>query len=62
MGVMMEMNKEFHYKCPYELSCTIHKHCHILKTAERLKTIIPAIVKCPAKKNKEIIVKIGAEE
>ncbi|WP_265446358.1 hypothetical protein [Acetivibrio straminisolvens] len=56
------MNKEFHYKCPYELSCTIHKHCHILKTAERLKTIIPAIVKCPAKKNKEIIVKIGAEE
>lgn len=35
--------------------------CHVLKTTEQLKTVIPAIVKCPAQKNKEIIVKIGAE-
>lgn len=54
------MEKEFHYKCPYESTCIARKHCHVLKTTERLKTIIPAIVKCPAQKNKEIIVKIGA--
>lgn len=53
------MKEEFHYKCPYESTCIAHKHCHVLKTTERLKTIITAIIKCPAQKNKEIIVKIG---
>lgn len=55
------MSKEFHYKCPLESTCVAHKHCHVLKTTEQLKTVIPAIVKCPAQKNKEIIVKIGEE-
>ena len=32
------------------------------KDRRTIKPIIPAIVKCPAKKNREIIVKIGAEE
>ena len=54
------MKEEFHYKCPLESTCAVHKHCHVLKTAEQLKTVIPAIVKCPAQKNKEIVVKIGA--
>ncbi len=53
------MKEEFHYKCPLESTCVAHKHCHVLKTAEQLKIIIPAIVKCPAQKNKEIVVKIG---
>ena len=52
------MKEEFHYKCPLESTCVAHKHCHVLKTAEELKTIIPAIVKCPAQKNKEIVVNI----
>ena len=53
------MKEEFHYKCPLESTCIAHKHCHVLKTAERLQSVIPAIVKCPAQKNKEIVVKIG---
>ncbi len=53
------MKEEFHYKCPFAPTCIIHKQCHVLKTAERLHSIIPAIVKCPAQKNKEIVVKIG---
>lgn len=53
------MKEEFHYKCPLESTCVAHKHCHVLKTVEQLKIIIPAIVKCPAQKNKEIVVKIG---
>ena len=57
----VQMKDEFHYKCPLESNCSLHKHCHVIKTAERLKTIIPAIVKCPAKKNKEIVVQIGAD-
>ena len=43
------MKEEFHYKCPLASTCIAHKQCHI-----------PAIVKCPAQKNKEIVVKIGA--
>jgi hypothetical protein len=54
------MKEEFHYKCPLASTCIAHKHCHVLKTAEELKTIIPAIVKCPAQKNKEIVVNIGS--
>lgn len=57
----VRMKEEFHYKCPLASSCIAHKHCHVLKTTEQLNTIIPAIVKCPAQKNKEIVVKIGAE-
>ena len=53
------MKEAFHYKCPLESTCIAHKHCHVLKTAERLQFEIPAIVKCPAQKNKEIVVRIG---
>ena len=57
----VHMKKEFHYKCPLASTCIVHKQCHVLKTAERLQSVIPAIVKCPAQKNKEIVVKIGTE-
>lgn len=53
------MKEEFHYKCPLASMCIVHKQCHVLKTTERLQSVIPAIVKCPAQKNKEIVVKIG---
>ena len=55
----VHMKEEFHYKCPLASTCIVHKQCHVLKTAERLQSVIPAIVKCPAQKNKEIVVKIG---
>ena len=55
----VHMKEEFHYKCPLASTCIVQKQCHVLKTAERLQSVIPAIVKCPAQKNKEIVVKIG---
>ena len=58
--VEVPMREEFHYKCPLASTCIAHKQCHVLKTAERLQSTIPAIVKCPAQKNKEIVVKIGS--
>ena len=53
------MEKSVHYTCPKEGTCTLHKHCHVLKTAKPLEGIITAFVKCPAQKNKEIPVCIG---
>lgn len=53
------MDNFVHYRCPLESTCTGHKHCHVLKTTERLKTAIDAIVKCPVKQNEEIVVRIG---
>lgn len=59
---VVKMRDVYHYKCPNESTCIAHKHCHVLKTTEKLKTLISAVVKCPAQKNKEIIVKIGTEQ
>lgn len=53
------MEHSVHYKCPLESTCAGHKHCHVLKTTERLKNAIDAIVKCPIRKNAEIVVRIG---
>ena len=53
------MEKSVHYHCPHANNCRLHKHCHVLKTVEKLKFTIRAIVKCPAQKNKEITVEIG---
>lgn len=50
--------EQFHYKCPNEDKCPLHKHCHVLKTSEKLKQKIAAYVKCDFKK-KEILVTIG---
>lgn len=53
------MEEAYHYKCPLASTCIAHKHCHVLKTAKRIPFAIQAIVKCPARKNKEIVVMIG---
>lgn len=55
------MSNAVHYKCPLASTCVGHKHCHVLKTTDRLKSAIDAIVKCPVKKNAEIVVRIGPD-
>lgn len=56
------MHKGYHYKCPYESTCKVHKHCHVLKTIEQLQNVITVLVKCPAENNKEILVNIGVDK
>ena len=56
------MKDDFHYKCPYESVCSLHKHCHVLKTVERLHTELTVVVKCPARNNQEIVVTIGRSD
>ena len=55
----MHSGDSFNYKCPYEKTCQIHKHCHVIKTKQKLPVKITAIIKCPMKKQ-EIAVDIGA--
>ena len=45
------------YRCSEK--CPIHKKCFVLKTTEKLREPIDALIKCPAKQNKDIVITIG---
>ena len=54
----MNSDDGFNYKCPLAKTCLINKHCHVIKTKQKIPVKITAIIKCPMKKQ-EIAVDIG---
>lgn len=55
----MPMVKKFVYKCPYESTCPIKKHCHVLTTIQEIIVPLPVMIQCAAKHKEEIVVYIG---
>ena len=57
---------KYTYTCPKAGACKLHKRCHVLTTAEELKTVIPVMQLCPAEgrgpdgQKIEILIHIGS--
>lgn len=47
------------YRCTNE--CPIRKKCFIVKTLQKLQAPVKVLLKCPAKKGKDITVTIGGD-
>lgn len=59
------MDATITYTCPKADSCPIHKHCHVLTTAEEISVAIPVLQQCLVEEKntdgtvKEILIYIG---
>lgn len=58
--------KKIPYNCPYEETCSLHKHCRAITLPREITEPIILWLKCPEKKKKtggqesEILVKVSA--
>lgn len=59
----MEDSVKYIYRCPYENSCRLRKHCRVLTAAEKLDHPIKVWIVCPDQKSNgvqhEILTVIG---